>query len=130
MSVEADLASHAASIHAIGAEQDRADASRSKIIERLDTLVESSVITRTWAASIDKRLDLLNGSVARHEQRLGAVENTAQIEAAVAKASAAAQKTESAKYQRWLVPIVKYLLMAFVALLLEHGPAVVKVMGK
>jgi len=94
--------------------------------KKLDGVADTVSRVDQWAESIDARLRTLNGTVARHEQRLVELES-----AAVARRAAreAADKV-SAKYQRWLNPIARYCLFGLFVLILDHGPEVIAQVGK
>lgn len=128
--LESKLDQVAPQLATIEASQRTAEAAMRKVGEKVDGLVETGIMLRQSAATIEKRLDTLNGSVAAHERRISAAETSAEITAAVEKATRAAAAKVDEKYQSWLKPIVKYALAALGVLLLEHGATVLKVLGK
>jgi hypothetical protein len=76
---------------------------------------------------INERLDKLNGSVARHEKRLGQLETTDAVQAA-------AEKSEKETNRTWrdaLLPIAKVLLaLAAGAALGTKGPEIFKALAQ
>jgi hypothetical protein len=103
------------------------------VSHKMDAMAETVAKQCQWAESIDGRLATLNGTVARHESRLVEVEKRAAVDAAVRTANkerdAAVEKATDRlgdKYQRWLMPVVKVVIGAVGALLLEHGAEIVK----
>ncbi len=100
-------------------------------------VVQSLAEIKGEVRHVGTRLDVLNGSVARHEARLGEVESTINAREAsrVARDAERAQSERaddkrSARYTRFLFPILHWGLAALAALILEHGQDIVRIIQK
>lgn len=91
---------------------------------KLTRLIEGQAATNKWAERIDDHLRTLNGSVAKHEKRLVEIETTNKVREATAEAVEQVKTKTEAKYQRWLNPLIKYVMVAIFILILEHGPEI------
>ena len=97
-----------------------------RIYDKLDELVKGQACTNTWAQSIDSHLRTLNGKVASQERRIVDIETAEKVRAATKVAVEKATTKVVAKYERWLVPALKYLIAAIIVLILERGPQILK----
>jgi hypothetical protein len=96
-------------------------------LDRYDLQVSESLgRLEAGVTGINARLDRLNGSVARHEQRI----TTIEISGAAHAAGQRAAVETSDKWMDRLKPIGG-LILAFVAgLILSHAPELLKLLGK
>lgn len=110
--------------------------------EKLDNVKESlsavNVVLGTLGLSlrnIDAHLTTLNGSVARHEKRfsdfsedMANLKQQIAVDEAILQTRLAVAAEVGGKYQKWLVPIAKYVLAAIAILAAEHFSQISKVL--
>lgn len=89
--------------------------SREFQIQTTDSLAQLTV----HAENTVKRLDTLNGSVARHEKEIAELKSSRDSAVAVA----AARLRAADKLQSWVQPVLMAIAGAILALVLQNGPA-------
>lgn len=104
------------------------------VFEKLTQVCEKLGTLQGGVDGICRRLDLLNGSVARHEKAIIQIREREAVRDAVETATTRAREHEeksvekvNADYQRWLRPLIRYAVVAGVILLLDRGPQILKV---
>lgn len=90
------------------------------------TVVRQLAEVTTTMQNVVTRLDTLNGSVAKHEARLGSLE----VKDAIAEATRHAKLEAKRALEPWIRPVVFAIACALAITILMNGPAIVKAFGK
>lgn len=113
----------------IGKTMERIQNDLGRVTEHQLELLKSSVRLEQWSSSIDARLATLNGTVARHEQRIQDVERSQAEE----RAAETAVEQVNKQWQERVWPVVKVGLkgLGYIvgAAVIYHADGILKFLG-